>query len=485
MRTTPRRQRCCIARGANINAQSRQIDYPEMRLNLSFMATTELPRGGMSPVMLAAREGALDSARVLADAKANLDLQDPEGTTALMLAIMNVHYDVALMLIEKGANPNIYDKAAMGALYAVVDMRTQRPLTNMPPRKPSSDVDSLDVVKALLKHGADVNAVLKTTLLRRHHSTGDGSLGEGTTPLMRAARFGDAAAMRVLIEAGADVSKQQRNGNTALLFASGVGFQIGDGGFARTDTGKEEDAIAAIKLFLDAGADVNQSTTCRRDAAACRGGARRRADRPLPRVARREPRRQRQGRTHGTGRRARQTCRRRRARPRWWRWRRRGARSWSGAREIGGSAERTDGGGKRKSAVSRQKWNSGKSKLKVQPGCRGGVEMNRHRYAFVAALVLQRGHAGCTAGWTRRGAGAAGQLAGRDRRSPHQLPHLRAAGAGGPAQRERHSRHRPELGADQGRQRRLGADASGRWTPAPIATTSPLTAWRRSIRATR
>ena len=136
-----------LAHGANINAQSRQIDYPEMRLNLSFMATTELPRGGMSPVMLAAREGGLDSARVLADAKANLDLQDPEGTTALMLAIMNVHYDVALMLIEKGAKPNVYDKAAMGALYAVVDMRTQRPLTNMPPRKPSSDVDSLDVVK--------------------------------------------------------------------------------------------------------------------------------------------------------------------------------------------------------------------------------------------------------------------------------------------------------------------------------------------------
>jgi ankyrin repeat protein len=210
--------------------------------------------------MFAAREGALDAAQVLADARANLDLQDPEGTTALMLAIINVHYDVALMLIEKGANPNVYDKAAMGALYAVVDMRTQQPLTNMPPRKPSSEVDSLDVVKALLTHGADVNAVLKTTLLRRHHSTGDGSLGEGTTPLMRAARFGDAPAMRVLIDAGADVSKQQKNGTTALLFASGVGFRIGDGGFARTDKGTEEDAIAAIKLFLDAGADVNQST---------------------------------------------------------------------------------------------------------------------------------------------------------------------------------------------------------------------------------
>ena len=249
-----------LAHGANINAQSRRLDYPEMRLNLSFMATTELPRGGFSPVMFAAREGALDAARILADAKANLDLQDPEGTTALMLAVINVHYDVALMLVEKGANPNVVDRAGMGAMYAVVDMRTMTPLTNLPPRTPSSDVDSLDVVKALLRHGADPNAVLKTPTLRRHHSSGDGALGEGTTPLMRAARFGDAAAMRVLVEAGADVSRRQPNGTTALLFAAGVGFRIGDGGFARTDRGTEEDAIAAIRLFLDAGADVNSAT---------------------------------------------------------------------------------------------------------------------------------------------------------------------------------------------------------------------------------
>ena len=246
-----------IARGAKIDLQSRQLDYPEMKLDLSFMATTELPRGRFSAVMFAAREGALEAARVLADAKANLNLQDPEGTTALMLAIMNVHYDVALMLVEKGANPNVYDRAGMGALYAVVDMRTLSPLTNLPPRKPTGDVDSLAVVKALLAHGADVNATLKTPTLRRHHSTGDASLGEGTTPLMRAARFGDAAAMRALVEGGADVSRRQRNGTTAMLFAAGVGFRIGDGGFARTDRGTEADAIEALRLFLDAGADVN------------------------------------------------------------------------------------------------------------------------------------------------------------------------------------------------------------------------------------
>ena len=73
-------------------------------------------------------------------------------------------------------------------------------------------------------------------------------------------RVGDAAAMRVLIEGGADVSKRQRNGTTALLFAAGVGFRIGDGGFARTDRGTEDDAVSALRLFLDAGADVNAST---------------------------------------------------------------------------------------------------------------------------------------------------------------------------------------------------------------------------------
>lgn len=250
-----------IAHGARVDIQSRQIDWPEMRLNLAFMATTELPRGGFSAVMYAAREGALDAVRVLADAKANLDLQDPEGTTALMLAIINAHYDVSALLVDKGANPNLYDRAGMGALYAVADMRTMTPLTNLPPRKPTGNVDTLGLLTSLLAKGADPNAVLTTPTLRRHHSTGDGALGEGTTPLMRAARFGDAAAMRVLIDGGADVSLRQRNGTTALLFAAGVGFRMGDGGFARTDRGTEEDAIAAIRLFLDAGADVNAATT--------------------------------------------------------------------------------------------------------------------------------------------------------------------------------------------------------------------------------
>ena len=67
--------------------------------------------------------------------------------------------------------------------------------------------------------------------------------------------------------------------------------------------------------------------------------------------------------------------------------------------------------------------------------------------------------------WTRS-AGSRVRLAGSDARSPCHLPHLCAAGAGGPARRRRHPRRRPDHAVDQGRERRLGShdrpDRSGR-----------------------
>jgi ankyrin repeat protein len=249
--------RALIEGGASLDTQSRQLDYPDIRLNLAFMATTELPRGGMSAVMLAARQGGLDAVRVLADAGANLDLQDPEGTTALMLAIINAHYEVAVLLAEQGANLNVYDRAGMGALYAAVDMHTATPLTNLPPRAGSGTLDSLAAVSRLLARGADPNAALTAPTLRRHHSQGDGGYGEGTTPLMRAARFADTAALRILLEHGADPQRRQRNQTTALLIAAGVGGRPADGAPARQDRGTEADAVEAIAVCLSHGADVN------------------------------------------------------------------------------------------------------------------------------------------------------------------------------------------------------------------------------------
>ena len=90
------------------------------------MVTTAMPRGGLTPLMYAARQGAIDAARALADAGANLNLTDPDGMSALVIAIINAHYDVAPALLDKGADPNVADTTGMAALYAAVDMHTAR-----------------------------------------------------------------------------------------------------------------------------------------------------------------------------------------------------------------------------------------------------------------------------------------------------------------------------------------------------------------------
>ena len=251
-----------IAGGAEIDARSRILEYPDVKYNLATHATPVYPRGGLTAMMFAARQDALESAQALAEAGADLNVLDPDGTSALMLAIVNTHYDLAGVLIEKGADLNAGDRAGMTALYAAIDLHTMEshPMRKAP-RKSSSRLGSLDVAQLLLEYGADPDVRLKTATLRwgRNRGGGDGALGEGSTPLMRAARFADVPAMRLLLDAGADVSLRQKNQATALMLAAGLGWRTGDGGLGGTDYGAESDAIDAVKLCLERGADVNVS----------------------------------------------------------------------------------------------------------------------------------------------------------------------------------------------------------------------------------
>src|SRR5262245_60280357 len=177
--------------------------------------------------MYAAREGSLEAALVLADAGANVDLTEPDGATALLLAIINSHYDTAAVLLENGADPNIGDSAGMAALYAAVDMNTLIEIYGRPPRKTMDRLSALDLIRKLLESGANPNATLKTPTLQRAHTPGDRNLGEGATPLMRAARNGDAPGMRLLLERGADPAMEQKNHITALMLAAGLGRGLG------------------------------------------------------------------------------------------------------------------------------------------------------------------------------------------------------------------------------------------------------------------
>jgi ankyrin repeat protein len=246
-----------IEAGADVDARSVPLEFAKFRFNLATMVNTVLPRGSLTPLMFAARQGALESARVLIDGRASLNLTDPDRTSALVTAIINGHYDVAALLLQRGTDPNISDESGMAAVYALVDMHTQPLMINRPTRKPSGSVESLDLLERLLARGADPNLPLRAPVLARYHNVGDGQLGAGATPLMRAAKSHDVPAMRLLLDRGADPRRQTANGTTALMFAAtpvrGAASAASGAGSAAYD----DVVLEAIALCLDRGADVN------------------------------------------------------------------------------------------------------------------------------------------------------------------------------------------------------------------------------------
>ncbi|MEP7304000.1 MAG: ankyrin repeat domain-containing protein [Acidobacteriota bacterium] len=249
-----------VKAGAHLDQQSRILNFPDVKYNLATHATLPPPQGGFTALMFAARQGAIDAVRALADAGANLNLQDPDGTPALALAVVNVHHDVAALLLERGADPNVTDVTGMTPLYAAVELHTvemypeRRPL-----RKSANRTSTLDLMKLLLAKGATPDAPLKGPTLRwgRRRGPGDGALGQGATPLMRAARLADVAAMRVLLDGGADISRKLKDGTTVLMLAAGAGWRTGETILGGKDYGPESDTLEAVRLCLEKGASVN------------------------------------------------------------------------------------------------------------------------------------------------------------------------------------------------------------------------------------
>src|SRR5207237_5907687 len=217
-----------IELGADKNAKSKMLSFPEFKWETSGMVVTVLPRGSWAPLMYAARDGAIDAIVALADAKADLNATDPDGTTALMYAITNAHFDTAAVLIEKGADPNVADSTGTTALYSAVDMHTMGPMLSRPSPKLVDKLDSADIVRLLLAKGANPNARLKRPIIGRHHTpTGDAALGEGTTPLARAAKSNDLQVMRMLFDAAADPRLTLKDRTTVAMIAAGGGAVVG------------------------------------------------------------------------------------------------------------------------------------------------------------------------------------------------------------------------------------------------------------------
>jgi ankyrin repeat protein len=238
--------------GADVNIRTAPAEFARRNAGL-----TRLSLGQWTPLMYAARDDAMSAAKVLLDHKADVNLTDPDGTTALVIAIINYHYDFASMLLDRGADPNLADTTGVAALYSAIDMNTLPWMFGRPEIVPPSQTTALQLIEQLLDHGANPNAALTSVQVQRAHTDGDTSLGIGSTPFQRAAKAGDAPAMKLLLAHGADPKLAQKNGNNALMLAAGLGYRDGNMAVPTKDRGTTMEIIAAIDVCLSSGMDVN------------------------------------------------------------------------------------------------------------------------------------------------------------------------------------------------------------------------------------
>ncbi|HEY1755312.1 MAG TPA: ankyrin repeat domain-containing protein [Bryobacteraceae bacterium] len=242
-----------IQHGADVNARSGVFDFTQLKPKAGSVAMN-FPRGGFTALLFAAREGDLETGQTLVAAQADVNQGDPDGSTPLIEAIINFHFDFAAFLLDHGADPNACDGKGRSALYAAVDMHTLDVSTRPSPRPPDK-LDAVDVVKALLAHGANPNVQLIAVIPPRGVLDGaDRTMGPGATPFLRASKAADLEVMRLLLDKGANPSLATSANTTALMTAAGVGWRDGK------SRGNETDAIEAIKLLLDRGADINAAS---------------------------------------------------------------------------------------------------------------------------------------------------------------------------------------------------------------------------------
>ncbi|HUF71910.1 MAG TPA: ankyrin repeat domain-containing protein [Gammaproteobacteria bacterium] len=223
------------------------------------------PTGGLSPLLFAAREGCTECVAALLEGGANPDFANPDNVTALFIAIDNGHMDAARVLIEAGANVNKWDWWGRTPLFAAVDQNAI-PSGGRADRRSADAMLPIEVIGLLLEAGANPDLQLKMSTPYRSivDDRGcDSMLKTGMTPLLLAAKTFDAEAMRPLLESGANFDLPNQDGIRPIHAAAGLGSSSCDprgygSGIPHYETADVEDAsIAALRVLIEAGADVN------------------------------------------------------------------------------------------------------------------------------------------------------------------------------------------------------------------------------------
>lgn len=271
-----------LARGANPNARERRDQDALMWAAAEGHAAVVQAlidggadirarlKSGFTPLFFAVREGHIEVTRALLKAGANVnetlqpgddrsavevvgkyDNPAQKGTSPLLMAVENGHFELAIALVDAGADPNDR-RTGFTPVHAVTWVR--RPDASDagdPPPIGSGRLTSLQFVRALVERGANVNARLDkgapkapyaATLLKT----------DGSTPFLMAADRADLPLMRELLTLGADPLLPNADNTTPLMAAAGFGTAN-----PLEEAGTEAEALEAVHLLLERGADVN------------------------------------------------------------------------------------------------------------------------------------------------------------------------------------------------------------------------------------
>ena len=250
-----------LDKGADVHKRSRVRRFVISRRLQSNLRYGELGRrygtdaeetdlGGYTALLFAARQGAVDSARLLLAAGANVNDTAPDGRSALLVAAHSGHSELVEFLLVEGANPNA-SAAGYTALHAAVLQ------------------DDESMLDALLAAGArpDAQVTEATRVTRNGQVLMIGEHLLGATPFALAAKFAEADMMRTLLVAGADGVLPLRNGWTPLMLAAGASWRYGvwdrrertlhrDFAF-QAEHADEDGTLDAVRVALEAGGDVN------------------------------------------------------------------------------------------------------------------------------------------------------------------------------------------------------------------------------------
>jgi ankyrin repeat protein len=244
-------------------------------------------QGGMSALHFAARQGFTDTVTALVEGGADLNQPNAgDRTTPLIIAIINGHFDLAMWMLEQGANPALAAFNGVTPLYGVLNIQwAPKSLYPSPKAYQQQQTSYLELMKALLDQGADVNARLQRKVWYQAFNSDFAGVDEsGATPFWRAAYANDVAAMKLLVSYGADPNiptmkpagrpftgegvRQIRDtsgvppvpyggpGVLPLHAATGVGY--GEGFAANSHRYAPTGFLPAIQYLVeDLGADVN------------------------------------------------------------------------------------------------------------------------------------------------------------------------------------------------------------------------------------